>query len=214
MNITDATYYNSGIRFIPNNNNLNTEIEGVPNSGSEIDYFIAKYERLLLINCLGVEVYEGLKTALEDLDNADEKYKNLVNGVTYTKGGKSYVFDGLRGFGLDSFIANYVFCKYLENDNSYYSTTGTVKSDSANSKNFEPTQKYIDNWLEFLSKYQNSNDVNSPEYYVSNGVIVGVDYFGASDSVMVTLEQFLKDHSKDYNVGTFKRYDSINSFGI
>ena len=123
MNITDATYYQKGLTFIPSVEvSGNTSIGVVPTNKniSELDYFIEKYERLLSLKFLGnVNLYNKLAIALNDIDNAGTNWQNLVKGCTYTKDGKEYIFEGLRGYNKDSFVANYIFCQYLENDNSY-----------------------------------------------------------------------------------------------
>lgn len=213
-NITDFTYY-TGKKFIPNINNLNTEIAGVPNSGNDLQLFIDKYERQLLIDFLNIDLYNELNTALDDLPNADVKWRNLVEGVEYTKDSKKYRFDGLRGNEKDSLVAYYVFCKYLENDESYYSTTGTIKADAANSNNFTPTRKYQFSWYEFLEKYQNEDRGNYPKEIYYDGVFVGLDYYNArSENYLVTLETFLKDNESDYEGYNFKYYESMNSLGI
>ena len=217
MPITDNTYYQRGKKFIPNVNNLNTEISGVPNNGVEIDYFIGKYEREFLLGFLDITLYNELVLALDDLPSADTKWQNLVDGVEYVKGSITYRFDGLRGFEKDSMVAFYVFCKYMENDESYYSTTGVIKSKAKNSNMFSPTRKYLDAWYIFLDKYQNKPDSNSYSYIIdSYGCVVGIDYYNSQEntSKLVTLEQFLKDNKQDYNGYEFTRYTGANSLGL
>ena len=214
-NITDSTYYEAGKKFIPNNNNQNTEIAGVPNVVSAIDDFIVKYERELLIDVLGITLYNELNTALADLPNADIKWQNLVNGVEYVKDSVTYRFDGLRGFEKDSLVSFYVFCKYMENDESYYSTTGVTKSNAQNANNFTPTRKYLDAWYIFLEKYQNEVGINEHSYIYDNyGCVVGIDYYNQSKGGLVTLETYLKDHETDFYGYTFKRYTGANSLGL
>lgn len=215
MSITDATYYQRGKKFLPNINNINAEIAGVPNATNELQLFIDKYERLFLINFLGIVNYELLKVALLNLPAADAKWKNLVTGVNYVKNSKTYRFDGLRGSNLDSLVAWYIFCKYMENDESYYSTTGIAKSTASNSNSFAPTRKYLDAWYSFLTAYQNDSTINQPTVFVNASGVVGVDYYGAEESnSLVTLETFLKDHSTDYVGYNLKKYDSKNGWGI
>lgn len=215
-NITDTTYYQSGKKFIPNNNNLNAEIAGVPNVASEIDGFIVKYERELLIGFLGITLYNELNTALADLPSADIKWRNLVEGTEYVKDGVTYRFDGLRGFEKDSLVAFYVFCRYLENDESYYSTTGVTKSTAQNANSFTPTRKYLDAWYMFLEKYQ--NDIHGHEYkmlYDNYGCPVGIDYYtNAQKSKLVSLETYLKDHESDFEGYSINYYTSSNTLGL
>ncbi len=215
MNITDATYYLRGNKFIPNNNNKNAEIAGVPNSGNEIDYFRGKIERLFIISLLGVEGANELKTALDDLVNADQKWIDLIEGVNYTVDGVVYRFDGLRGNDKESLVAYYVFCKYMENDESTYSTTGVVKSNASNSDSLKPSRKYLDCWYQFLNMYQDKTSANEPIVFERNGVI-GVDYYGnrKRKGGIVTLETFLNDHAEDYPDFFIERHETKNSWGL
>ena len=214
--ITDSTYYQTGIKFIPNTKLSGTPVVGVPVNDTieKLNSFIVENERVLLLSFLSVELYNELLSALDDIDNAILKWQNLVKGTTYTKDGVTYIFDGLRGFNFNSLVANYVFCKYLENDNSYYSTSGVVKIKDANADNFDPTRKYITNYNAFLNAYQDSCE-SYKEYYISNDNVVGVDYYGSKgDNRIVTLEAFLKDNELDYEGYEFRRFERLNSFGI
>ncbi|QIG62283.1 hypothetical protein [Tenacibaculum phage JQ] len=214
MNITDATYYQLGKKFIPSIGAIQAPVQGVPTNDDKLDYFIAKYERLLLLNSLGVTLYNELKQALLDIDNAATKWQNLVKGIEYVKDGVTYRFDGLRGFEKDSFVAYFVFCKYMENDESYYSTTGTTKAKAENTTYFEPTRKYIDAWNIFLNGYQKTVTNSHPNYYTLDGEIVGIDYYNEPKGGIVSLEQYLEDNKADFEGYSFKRYESINSLGI
>lgn len=214
MPITDYTYYTRGKKSIPNVRNLNYEVEGVPSNGVNLSHFINKYERELLINCLNVTLYNELQQALVDLPNADQKYINLIEGTTYIKDDITYIWDGLRGFEQDSLVAFFVFCRYMEVNESYYSTTGVISSNASNSVAFDPTRKYIDAWYSFLNKYQNEHEENSYSYIVdgNTGFVCGIDYYTEDkENLLVTLEQYLKDHESDFEGYQFKRYEGTNS---
>jgi len=214
--VTDTTYYELGKKFIPNNNNQNTEIPGVPSVKSELDYSIDEYERDLLVGFLGYALYKELDTALDDLPNADVKWQNLVEGVEYVKDSITYRFDGLRGFNRDSLVAYYVFCKYMENDESYYSTTGTIKSDASGANSFNPTAKYLDAWYIFLEKYQNEVGLDEHRYITDGyGNVVGIDYYNQQTTkTIVTLETYMKDHEADFEGYQFTRYAGANMLGL
>lgn len=216
MPITDSTYYQTGKKFIPNSKDVNSRPAGSPVVETQLDFIIKKYEREFLVGILGITLYNELNTALADLPNADIKWRNLVNGTEYVKESITYRFDGLRGFEKDSLLAFYVFCKYLENDESYYSTTGVVKSNAQNANNFAPTRKYLDAWYIFLDKYQNEVGVNEQSYiYDSYGCVVGIDYYnGGNKNKLVTLETYLKDHEADFIGYEFIRETGANSLGI
>ena len=217
MRITDATYYQQGIKFIPDVKVTGTPVQGVPtnNTVSKLEHFIDVNERLLLLSFLNVDLYNEFELAIQDLPNADVKWQSLVEGTTYIKDGEKYIFDGLRGYSKDSLVAYFVFCEYLKNDNSYYSTSGIVKIKDKNATMFDPTSKYIDCYYAFLNKYQDNYSNQYPDYYVSTDGSMGVDYYGVNnDSKVVTLETFLRDNASDYEGYEFKRFETVNSFGI
>ena len=217
MNITDATYYQTGTKFIPDVKVTGTPVAGDPTSTSvdRLTDFIVSNERLLLFSFLNVELYDELETALLDIDNAAAKWQNLVKGVSYVKDTVTYRFDGLRGFNKESLMAYFVFCEYLKNDNSYYATSGVVKTVNKNTQSFDATTKYITKYSAFLERYQDDENCNEAVYYMSNDGIVGVDYYGNSNNNgVVTLETFLRDNAADYEGYNFNRFDRINSFGI
>lgn len=216
MSITNASYYQTGIKFIPDAKGTGTVI-GDPTNGTidKLESFIIDNERLLSLNFLNIDLYDDFTQDINDLDNAQYRWKNLLLGVTYIKDDVTYRFDGLRGFNKDSLVAYYVFCKYLINDETYYSTTGVVKTKSKNALIADSTPRLIDNYYAFLNKYQDKVGSNEPKYYCQDDVIVGVDYYNESKKGgLVTLETFLRDHKEDYEGYSFTRFQGINSFGI
>lgn len=217
MNITDETYYLRGKKFIPSAGKGELVADGIPAKTDELTTAITKYERLFLLNFLSVDLYNELVSALDDLENADIKWKNLINGTDYIKDGVTYRFDGLRGFDLDSMVAFFVFCKYMENDESYYSTIGTVKGKQGSTESFAQTRKYIDAWIIFLSKYQNNEESAEFVYYLdSMDSVVGIDYFNSSSDKkgLVTLETYLEDNKGDFEGYVFRRFEQDNSLGL
>ena len=215
MTITDATYYQRGAKFIPNNSNKNTEIASVPNVGSELNALIVEIERSFMISLLGIEGATELQVALLDLNNADQKWKDLIEGVNYTIDTIVYRFDGLRGANKESLLAYFIFCEYMERDQSTYSTTGVNRTLPANAVPFEPNPTYLKCWYKFLNAYQNKTSSNEPIVFERNG-IVGIDYYGNRERKggLVTLETFLNDHSDDYPGFYLERYETKNSWGL
>tara|TARA_R110002051_G_C8769409_1_gene503337 strand:+ start:14068 stop:14718 length:651 start_codon:yes stop_codon:yes gene_type:complete len=216
MRITDATYYQTGIKFIPDVKVTGTPVQGVPtnNTVSKLEHFIDINERLLLLSFLNVDLYNEFELAIQDLQNADVKWLNLVEGTTYTKDGEKYIFDGLRGYSKDSLVAYFVFCEYIKNDNNYYSTSGVIQTKDKNAYRVDPSSKLMDCYYAFLNKYQDNYEDLEPCYYMSSTGLIGVDYAGSNDNGVVTLETFLRDNAADYEGYEFKRFETINSFGI
>lgn len=217
--ITNNTYHQKGRYFVPNSNEVEVRPSGVESSQTSLEYFIDVYERELLIGFLGIELYNELVTVFPNLEDVgNEKWFNLVNGTDYVYNGENYRFEGLRGYNKNSMISAYVFCKYLRNDDSYYSTTGVIKVNSGKSVSFDPTQKYISAYNDFLSKYQNNYYYCSDSYSViyKDGIAVGLDYYNEESSKggLVTLETYMEHQKDDFEGYSFKRYETINSFNI
>lgn len=214
--IIDATYFEKGIIFIPNNKDINASPVGAPSSQSELDFFIDNCERDLLINALGVTLFNLLTTAMIDLPNADQKWKDLVNGKDYTINSKTYRWEGLKGYNKQSLIAFYVYCQYLRNDESTYTTTGIIKNTSKNAENYDPTGKYIKAWNSFISQYQKEYNYN-PTVSINAFGSIGLDYYGNNDAKR-SLYQYLTD-ANELDVTAFpnfefKVYDIQTSLGI
>lgn len=216
MRITDATYYQTGIKFIPDVKVTGTPVQGVPTNTtvSRLEHFIDINERLLLLSFLNVDLYNEFELAIQDLPNASAKWQNLVNGTTYVKDNETFVFDGLRGYARDSLVAYFVFCEYIKNDNTYYSTSGVIQTKDKNAVRVDPSSKLIDCYYSFLNKYQDDYSSSEPCYYMSYTGLIGVDYASGDDNGVVTLETYLRDNATDYEGYNFKRFETINSFGI
>ena len=218
-NVTDSTFFEIGNKKqIPNIKTGNSPSVGFgsTNSQTQLDSVIVAAERQLLTDCLGRALFIELETALDDFPNASQKWKDLVEGVDYIKNGVTVRFEGLRGFQKDSLVAYYVFCEYMQRDDSYYSTTGTVKTAQNGSTNYGGTKKYNDAWNTFIQYYQ--NDVSSDEckyLYDSFGSVVGIDYYNQEDnSTFITLETYLSDNKLDFEGYKFRRYERVNSLDL
>ena len=217
--IIDATYFENGNIYIPNNKDLMVEPTGSPTVIMELDFFIDKYERELLINALGITLYDEFVIALADIDNvANLKWKELLNGKNYTNAdGNVKRWDGLVGHNKQSLIAFYIFTEYLRNDNETYATVGTVKNTAKNGERVDATPKFIKANNQFLKAYQGGSDFTSPVVLVNGFGSVGYDYF-INETVQVSLLRYLTDANEldetafpDFE---FLIYESYNSLGI
>lgn len=218
VNVIDETYFERGNLYIPNNKNLAVEPDGSPTIVSELQDSINKYERELLLNALGVVLYDELQVALEDLDAADPKWKKLVEGETYTNSdGNVKRWDGLQGYDKKSLIAFYVFTEYLRNDNETYATVGTVENTSKNATNVGATPKFIKAYNQFIEAYQGDFNANAPRVIVNGFGSVGIDWYGSQTS-QVSLLRYLSDANELDETAfpnfEFRFYEHQNSFGI
>lgn len=214
--IIDSSYFEKGELYIPNNRDLSAQPVGSPSTKSDVDFFINKYEPELLLNALGVTLYNELETANSDLPNAAQKWKDLVNGVDYTIDGVTRRWDGLIGAGKQSLIAYFVYCQYLRDKEATFTTTGVVQNDANNAENYDPTRKYIKAWNSFLKQYQGGLN-RAPRIIYNSSGSVGLDYYG-NKSKTVSLYQYLADQNTLDDTAfpdfEFTLYESYNSFGI
>lgn len=182
--ITSRSYYKADIR-------IDDIQEVAPDSeetteGLNIDLFISKNERDVLIKCLGYALYSEFQGSLEVKEGntlqtikteSETKWKELLNGKKYTIDGIAVEWRGLvfKDGNLDrSLIANYVFCKYIKSD-YFLNKFETKKLITKN-----PTFEYIDSWNSLCelvvsgnngerSLYQFINDMNhiDPNTYLN-----------------------------------------------
>lgn len=135
----------------PNSNLLGNKVK--------LDSFIEQYERDILITTLGYDLYKELQSNLEVLNgqteqsvkvSADQKWKDLVNGCEMTIDGYIYKFDGLKS--NNSFIADYVYYKFMEDDLKNHSGVGFIQANPNGEIKTNPTQKLVSVWNDMVEK--------------------------------------------------------------
>ena len=220
MAIIDDSYFNAGFLYIPNNNSLN--VGESPNVQNDLQLFIDVFERELLINALGITLYEELEAELPN--PTSQKWIDLLDGKTYSINGEDKRWDGLKGNNKQSLIAFYVFCQYIRNDSSIYSTSGTVLTKSVNSVNVDPTPKYISSHNKFIERYQghreDNHGVNLGNIVINRSGMVGIDYYGSQNNSFVDMYQYLTDQNtletdpQPFPDFKFKLYYRENSWGL
>jgi hypothetical protein len=180
-----------------------------PNETARLTELITVIEKSILLNALGVELYNLLQTALADLDNADQRFKDLVNGLTY---------DGKVWEGLDndySLLAYRVYEMFVTQTNDSLSAIGVTKVNGENQALFTPKYRIANANQKFIAKYQGEYLMHPKRYNVSG--IDFIDWFGYGDETEVSLYRFLFDKQTDYpewKPEFFKAYDVKNSFGL
>lgn len=223
MSIIDTTYFLSGNLYIPNVTSIDLGDDDSPNVQNDLQLFIDIYERELLINALGITLYDEFEAELPI--PTTQKWIDLLNGKTYSISGKSYRWDGLIGSNKQSLIAFYIYCQYLRNDSSIYTTTGVVKADAANSQMYSPTPKYIDNYNRFIKSYQGEySDYyhnNNPNIIFNASGMIGLDYYkNNQNNSFVNMYQYMTDQNtletnpQPFPDFEFKFYYRENSWGV
>ena len=197
-NLINSSYFQKGDLYIPNNTDINVGDVGITNQ-TDLDFYIVEYERELLLNALGIVLYEEYLAALQNLNQAPKRWTDLIDGVTYTNPSSVVKrWEGLRGANKQSLVASFVYTKYLRNYNETFATTGVVRNDSKNATNYDATPKYIKAYNKFLRQYQADNLPN-PITYVNRFGTNGLDWYGSEDTT-VSLYQFLTDSNNEKSI--------------
>ena len=226
--ITDETYFLKGYLTIPNIVDESSDAIGDSVVLSELESAILKYEREVMINALGVTLFDELETALADLPSADQKWKDLVDGVNYTLNDVVFRWDGLRGFDKDSLVAYFIYCEYKRNDELTYTTTGDVRLEANNALTASSITKYVKAWMNFIEKYQGKEAYYYCKRWYTQYLYTGRYYLdypasyrlyqNTNNIVQVSLFQFLNDSNEldatafpDFQ---FRIYAPANRWGI
>jgi hypothetical protein len=114
--------------------------------------FIPFYEKEYLKKSLGYSLWKALDTALTDADDVvgdtAQKWQDLINGVEYTVGSRTYKWDGFLNDDKKSPIANYIYCKYMEANYVATTTIGVAANNIQNATRVSPTNQIWMAWLE------------------------------------------------------------------
>ena len=183
--------------------------EQAPNGADyreDVQSMIDVKEREILIDGLGFELFETLKTEYADFGNASQPIKDLVDGKTYELEGKQVRYEG-----LSKILTPYIYYHFLNEKTDVFTTMGIERPQAENSSSSSSLERASAAYRDFLKGYQGGD--NAPKIlYRSGGV--GIDYFG-SRSAFRSLYDYLVDNADDYpTAGDFVLHESMNSFGI
>jgi len=201
MQIVNNTYFqNQNYLHIPL---AVADPSGTPNNQTEIDFLCVKLEREILLNALGLSLYNEVK-AITDINAADEKFKKLIQGDEY---------DGKIWLGLDhddSLIANYIFQEFVTQTDIRLSATGAKKVNPENSTTQTPKYLIAGASQNFIKQYQGE--------YLIEPIVIGdfTDWYGCN-GIEKSLYGYLMDKQADFinwKPEYFRVYETKNSFGL
>ncbi len=180
---------------------------GAPDNQGDLGAVCKRVEKELLINALGVALYDLLQTALDDnfVNPIYERFKFLVKGQQY---------DGKIWNGLDyeySFIAQRIFEVFNTENNIRLSAVGTVKANPENAVLATPVYLIANANQNFVAQYQ-GNLTSEPYLYRE----CFIDWY-YNETVFKSLYGYLQDKQGDFpewENTKFKIYPTKNSFGI
>ena len=174
----------------------------IPNNEQSLEVYIDEYARQLLQKSLGHILFAELDGEVENgelKDTAPTKWKDLVNGKTYSYLGEDYEWKGLlftEGAFKGSVLAYYVFLKWHEDQLSTMSSMGEVKGNAVNSTAVNSTAKHVKLWNKYMEMYQGLKP-SSYTFSQKNGVDFH-DYFNGNNGGYVSLLEFIGHHEDDY----------------
>ena len=209
MYLIDKTYFRNKLQ-------VSGLYDGNNGIEAKLNDYISIYVIDFLQKLLGVD-FEELKANITDgvLDTgAPQKWLDLINGKTYTKDGKTYIWKGLlyqNGSVKLSILANVVYCNLIHD---LVTGNGQISVDVKSSRMLLPRKNYIEVWNEIANQFNQSVDLQ-PKISFINGVRFTDYYGGLSDNGYRTLSDFLIDFEEDYqNVNLCLGYEIINSFDL
>jgi hypothetical protein len=196
-------------------------------ASTELEYLIDEKGRLLLQKAFGNNVlYDDFNTYIEadgTLDPlAPQKWKDLVDGVTYTKDDVEYRWRGLtftEGTWKGSLMTQFVYCSWIEQNVSYLSGVGEVQAAAKNAPAVNSTQRYVTVWNGFVKMYQGGvyngrfgwHDFGNWQYGYHWSQY---NYWNPCDDGTVSLLKFLYDNPEAYPDVKAKVYDVKNQIGL
>jgi len=209
MYLIDKTYFRNKLQ-------ISGLYDGNNGIEAKLNDYISIYVIDFLQKLLGVD-FEELKANITDgvLDTgAPQRWLDLINGKSYTKDGKTYIWKGLlyqNGSVKLSILANVVYCNLIHD---LVTGNGQISVDVKSSRMLLPRKNYIEVWNEIANQFNQSVDLQ-PKISFINGVKFTDYYGGLSDNGYRTLSDFLIDFEEDYqNVNLCLGYEIINSFDL
>lgn len=188
--------FQKGARKLPN---AVAQPNGADNT-ADIQSYIDRFERDILIKGLGPELYNLVKASYTDTTlkpDAAQRIKDLVGGASYEVDGLSVVWEG-----LEPLLGDYVFYKY-------WTEMERIKRD--NDDKFTDPPKAVHAYQSFHEKYQDQD--NGPRYVVNAFGSVGLDWYGGRNSDR-SLLQYLTDQADLYPEAKSTPLPGMNSMGI
>ena len=182
--------------------------------GLVLDKYIKELEQEALELCLGYKLCKDFLAAFENgilPVSADQKWKDLLNGVEYSDGDETVKWDGLK-YSVNEIpkspLAYYVFFHFLQRGSN--TAIGEVRELPKNAEPESYIPKAVRSWNKFHKYIIGS--YNQTSYIIThNGV--GVDWYGCNSGKRA-LYQFLWDKKDTYPDWQPTLFEEMNEFGI
>lgn len=156
MSLIDYTYFQKGAIAIPN-----LKDENLANLNSYIDI----YEDVYFNKMLGIELKNEFLTGLEAA-TPEQRWLDLRDGVEYVVDDKTYQWIGFINIAKLSPIANYVFCKLIQDEQTRNTGLGEVNPTTENGSVVFPYRRMglvwsqMAEWNRSLFHFLNENEAD------------------------------------------------------
>ena len=217
MYLIDQTYFIKQYS-IPNINDAGDAL-------TVLEQYIDEFGRKYMKNALGREfaTFDAVLDAglfPDPPTGIDQKWIDLVNGVEYTKDGKTYKWEGLlrtEGTFKSSPITPFVYCYWLSENVTTVTALGEATIEAKNATSANSTQRLVTTWNEMLGMYQGEcADANwRGDFYYHSGVPIFDYYGGREENNYVSLLTYLTDNETTYpDAGKLRMEGVKNQLGL
>jgi len=156
-NLIDSTYFINEL-FVPNLERAGTS--------EKLSNLITKYQRKILIDALGMDLYLALNTNYNS--SVQDKWYELVHGleydIDYGEGDYTMKWNGLVNTEKESLLAYFTFYYLLLNHQTSFFNTGIGNAEANNIKSSTAKYKLVQAWNEGIELYglghDSSSDIN------------------------------------------------------
>lgn len=197
-------------------------ITGINNPGrksgldQQLDNFIKKWERKLLVCALGYDLYSAFIEGL-DAGTIEQKWIDLRDGKEYEIEGKKVYFNGISAPNdkCNSVIAQFIYYQWKRHYATNTTNTGEVSPDEENSSRKNGVDKMVFVWNElFLPYYQGDRSGNHCGCEISTCCHSYTDV-GCGER---SLYDFISDQnnidSETYPNWNFRWYETLNRWSL
>lgn len=189
MTLIDASYFWGEIN-LPNN------------KYSDLDSFIERFEKELLIKLFGYTLYKLISAY--DPDNptgTDQRIRDIIEGKEFILNDKTYKWNGLRNSEKISVIAYYIYVHYMRSIETQTTTTGESKNKKVNSIPVSPAQKISNAWIRL-------------QKLIGPYCLTASYYPGGMNEYYNSLFYFMSDNYDTYPEWEWSEIGSVNTFDL
>jgi hypothetical protein len=192
-----------GNAFVPNAG-ASGPLSDVTGNETELTEFIEEYEFSVIVLIMGYELAKEFVSKFDEngelISGEDEMWLKLLEG------------EG-RYRGIKKALVNYVFFKFISNDEIEYAGTGTAQNNPKGMEQMSITRKAVVAWNKF---HEYAVGKESRIVVVHNNMGTGVIWDSSGNSFMSTRE-FIKTESvnfEPFNLATYAVIENINQYGL